>query len=127
MISGIGDVIGHHHGKLEGQCILKGTDIQAKTLLQLFKTVHQSIPVHIELSGGFRKVQVIFKEDPDDIEGFVVNRFQGFFSEDLAYEHVADLSGKLIDQTSDAQTVVTENVFVSIKDLADPRAVRASL
>ena len=58
MISGIGDVIGHHHGKLEGQCILKGTDIQAKPLLQLFKTVHQSIPVHIELSGGFRKVQV---------------------------------------------------------------------
>ena len=77
MISGIGDVIGHHHGKLEGQCILKGTDIQAKSLLQLFKTVHQSIPVHIELSGGFRKVQVIFKEGPDDIEGFVVNRFQG--------------------------------------------------
>ena len=33
MISGIGDVIGHHHGKLEGQCILKGTDIQAKPLL----------------------------------------------------------------------------------------------
>ena len=33
MISGIGNVIGHHHGKLEGQCILKGTDIQAKTLL----------------------------------------------------------------------------------------------
>lgn len=33
VISGIGDVIGHHHGKLEGQCILKGTDIQAKPLL----------------------------------------------------------------------------------------------
>jgi len=66
VISGIGDVIGHHHGKLEGQCILKGTDIQAKSLLQLFKTVHQSIPVHIELSGGFRKVQVIFKEDSRD-------------------------------------------------------------
>ena len=74
MISGIGDVIGHHHGKLEGQCILKGTDIQAKPLLQLFKTVHQSIPVHIELSGGFRKVQVIFKEGADGSECFVINR-----------------------------------------------------
>ena len=41
MISGVGDVIGHHHGKLEGQRILKGTDIQAKTLLQLFKTVYR--------------------------------------------------------------------------------------
>ena len=75
--------------------------------------------MYIELSGGFGKVQVIFKEGPDDIEGFVVNRFQGFFSEDLTYKHVADLSGQLIDQTANAQTVVTENVFVSIKDLAD--------
>ena len=67
MIPGIFQIIGYHHGKLKGQGILKGTHIQAKTLLKLLKSVHKSISVHIELSGGLRKVQVILKEGADDI------------------------------------------------------------
>ena len=62
MIPGVGNVIRYHHGKLKGQRIFEGTDIQPESFLKLFKAVHQSISVHIKLSGCLGKIQVVFKE-----------------------------------------------------------------
>ena len=44
------NIIGHHHGKLEGERVLKGTDVQPELFLKLLKAVHQCVAVNIELA-----------------------------------------------------------------------------
>ena len=73
LIFGIGNVSGHQHGKLEGQGVLKGTQIQAEFFLYFFKTVDKSVSVDIKLPGGLGQIQVVLKESPDDRKSFAVN------------------------------------------------------
>ena len=75
--------------------------------------------MHIKLSGCLGKIQVVFKESADDIQRFIINRIQRFLSENFTYEHVTYLSRKLIDQTANTKAVVTEDIFVRVKDFSD--------
>ena len=98
----ISHISAYQHGKFKGQSILEGAQIQTEFFLDLFKTVYQSVSVDIKLSGGFRKIQIIFKECADDGQGFTVQGIQRFVSKNLLDEHFAQGHRKLVDQSSDS-------------------------
>ena len=74
--------------------------------------------MHIKLAGGFRKVQVVFKEGADGGKSLIINGIQSLFLEKLIDKHLADLYRQLVNQSSDSQAVVSENILARVKNLA---------
>lgn len=72
----ISQIPGHKHGKLKGHSIFEGTEIKSKPFLYLFKTIHKRIPMHIQLSGCLRQIQIILKESTDDRQCLSVDGIQ---------------------------------------------------
>ena len=74
--------------------------------------------MYIKLSGSLREIQVIFEKCTDGDQGFFINRVQSFFVKNLINEHFADRNRKLVDQSADAQLVITEYILLCLEDLA---------
>ena len=95
------------------------TQVETGELADLFKTVHESISVYEEFSGGFGNVEVVFEEALDGHEGFAVERIEGTVLENFLQEHFAEGGRKLIDETADAEVFVADDVLFGVEDLAD--------
>ena len=63
-----GEVLFDHQCHLEGDGVIKFPQIQSRQLLDLLQPVHQGIPVHEELPGSLRDIEVVFKELVDGEE-----------------------------------------------------------
>ena len=69
-----GEILLHHEGYLEGDGIVKLTEVEAGELLDLLETIHQRIAVDEQLAGGFGHVQVVLKELVDGTQVSVLQR-----------------------------------------------------
>ena len=111
------EILLDHKRYLEHDCMVELTQIQSGKLLDLLKTVYQSISVDEELSGCFGNVQVVLKELIDGIESFLVERIDGILLEDLIEVHFAESSGQLINKAADTEVIVVNYHLVVLKDL----------
>ena len=72
-----------------------------------------------QLAGGFRNVQVVFKEFLDGEQRLVVEAVDRALLKDLLEEHLAQGGRQLVDQASDAEVVVADNRLFGVEHLAD--------
>ena len=66
------EVFSNHKRNLEGDRMLKLTQIKTCQLADLVKTVNESVSVNEKLSRGFRHVEVVFEEGLDRHKSFSV-------------------------------------------------------
>mgnify|MGYP003314614833 CR=1 FL=1 len=67
-----GEIAAYHQSNLEGERVIEFTEIKTRQLLDLVKTVNESVSVNEELSRGLRHVEVIVKEALDSHKCFSV-------------------------------------------------------
>ena len=72
-----------------------------------------------QITGGFGYVQIVLEEALHGVERIAVKRFKRALLKDLLQKRLTKRGGKLIDQSSDAEIVIINNVLFGIKYLAD--------
>ena len=98
-----GEIAAYHQSNLEGDRVIEFAEIKTRQLLDLVKTVNESVSVNEHLSGGFGHVQIIGKEALNGGKRFSVERLDGAFLENFIEEHFAKSGGKLIDESADTE------------------------
>ena len=91
-----GQVLADHQRHLKDDGMVKLAQIQTGKLLDLLQAVHQGVPVDEQLTGGFRNVQVVFKEFIDGKEGLLIQSVNGALFEHFCQVNVAKGGGQLI-------------------------------
>ena len=97
--------------------MVKLTQIKTGKLLYFVKAVNQSVSVNKQLSGCFGNIQIVLKEALNCKQGFVVKRLNGALLEYFLEEGFTKSCGQVINKSCDAQIIIGNNVFVSIKHL----------
>ena len=115
------EVLSDHECYLEGDCVLKLTQIKAGQLSDLFQSVYQGVSMYEQLSGGLGYVEVVFKEALNGHQRLAVECFQTAFLEYFLQEHLTKRGGQLIDQTANTQILIADNVLFGLKYLTDLR------
>ena len=64
------NVAAEQHHQFEGDGIVKIAQVEADVALHLIQAVNQGIPMDIQLTRGFRKIQTLFKEFFNKIDSF---------------------------------------------------------
>ena len=72
-----GQVLTDHQRNLKHDSVVKQAQIQPGKLLDLLQTVHQSVSVDKQLTGGFGHIQVVFKKLIDGEQGFLIQAVNG--------------------------------------------------
>ena len=83
--------------------------------------------MNIKLSGGLGHIQAVLKELVDGSQCLLVELVRRLSVKYLADKHFAQRNGQLINQTSDTQVVVSDNVLIGVENLATSNAILASL
>ena len=87
-----------HQRNLEDDGVVKLPQVQAGELFDLLQAVDQGVSVNEQLAGGFRNVQVVFKEFLDGEQRLVVEAVDRALLKDLLEEHLAQGGRQLVDQ-----------------------------
>ena len=88
------------------------------TLMQFFQPVDERIPVHIKQPGQFQKYSGYYRKCINGCRCFPRRRNRHPAAEYFIKKQTARLRGKLIDQPVDTETLIADDTFVGIKDLA---------
>lgn len=81
----------------------------------------------IKLSGGLGHIQAVLKELVDSGQCLLIKLVRRLAVKYLADKHFAQRNGQLINQASDTQVVVSDNVLIGIEILPTSNAILASL
>ena len=114
-----GEIAAYHQRNLEGDGVVKFTEVKTCELFDLIQTVNESISVNEHLSGRFGYVQIVREEALNGGEGFSVESLDGALLEDLVEEHFAEGGGKLINQSADTEVFVADDGFIRIEYASD--------
>ena len=71
-----------------------------------------------QLSGGLGHIQAVLEEFVDRGQCLFIEVIRALAAEDLTDEHLAQRNGQLIDQTTDSQLTVRNNISLVEEDLA---------
>ena len=74
--------------------------------------------MHKQAAAGLGHIQVVLEEALDGEQGLLIQAFNAALLEHLAQEHLAHGGGQLVDQTSNAQIIVADDLLFGIEHLA---------
>ena len=75
--------------------------------------------MHIQLSGCLRQIQIILKESTDDRQCLSVDGIQWFISENFLDEHFTDGNRKLVEQSSNTESAISEDIAFGIENFTN--------
>ena len=73
--------------------------------------------MHKELTTGLRQIQIIFHELIYCCQDLFIQRRRVIIAKHFLNKHLAQWNRKLIDQTSNSQFLVSNDIFICIEDL----------
>ena len=112
-------ILFNHKSDLEDDSVVELAQVETGELLDLVKTIYQSVTVYEQLSGGLGYIQVVLKELLDGEECLVVEGLDAALLEYFFEEGVAESCGEMIDKSCDTEVIVAYDVLVRIEYLAD--------
>ena len=71
------EVLLDHKSYLEHDSVLEFAQVKTGELLDLFKSVHQSVAVYEQLTRGLGNVEVVFEEALDGEQGLLIEALDG--------------------------------------------------
>lgn len=114
-----GKVFLDHHGDLEGDGVIKLTEVKSRQLTDLFKSVNKRISVDEELSRCLGNIEIVLEEALNGEQGLPVKCLDASLLEHLGEEHLAKSGRELIYKSADAEVFVAYDILFGIEHLSD--------
>ena len=114
----VGKVALNHERNLECYSVLEFAQVKTRDLLDLIKSVNESVSVNEHFSGCFGNVEVVFEEALDREKRFAVERIERALLENFVEEHFAKRCGKLVYKSAYAEVFVADNILIRIENSA---------
>ena len=99
--------------------MVKLSEVKSRQLFDFFKSVHKSISVYEQFSRSLGHVQVVLEELLYSEQCLVIERIYRALLEYFLQESLAQGSRQMIDQPSDTQIIIGNDILVSVEYLAD--------